>query len=150
MRRPLLLAALLVGSFTIAAPEATSTIIRRESIGPLTLEVRMTRPVIQPNQWIEVELRLHNTSSTQTLVVRDWGEITFSDHSRFEFPQSGLRMDPGSVGLLGKTLTSSGSWPVGEGRALFGARILEVHEGGLVTIPGEAVGCWNADHFLIQ
>ena len=150
MRRPLLLAALLGCAFTVAAPEATSTIIRRESIGPLTIEVRMTRPVIRPYEQIRVELRLHNTSTTQTLVVRDWGEVTFSDHSRFEFPRTLIRLDPGGVGLLAKTLTSSAHWPIGDARALFGARIVEVQEGGTVTVPAEPVGCWNAAHFLIQ
>lgn len=146
MRKRILLAVLLGGAAVVAAPLAWSAIFRHETIGPLSVSVQSTTATVMQGTLGHADLLFVNNSPNATVIVEVLGEVRFNGGARLSLPRVRLQLNPGAQ-EVGNYDYNVGA--LGPATVFTAARVLEIRQGGTVTVPSQPTGCWDSDGFVV-
>ena len=146
MRKRILLTVLLGCAAVAAAPFAWSAILRHEHLGPLSVSVQSTTSTVMQGTVGHADLLFANNSAIATVIVEVLGEVRFSGGATMSLPRVQLRLDPGAQ-EVGHYDYNVGA--LGPATVFTAARVLEIRQGGTVTVPSQPTGCWDSDGFVV-
>lgn len=135
----------------LAAPSLWSAVVRRGSVGPLTIDVDNVTPSVRPGRAGHADVLIANHHPSATLELAYIGMLRFSngDTMPVRLLPSHFTLDPGDGLFTSITYVVPATAPPGPAAFWCGVRILGASDPGGTWSPPEPTGAWDAEGFTV-